>query len=92
MGAMQFALKPSTLLVMRMAYGEVAQVLLRSDAVAAALDVLGVPWPTAALLLRAVPRPVRDTGYRAVARMRFQFGGRLAACPLPGAAERTKFL
>lgn len=92
MGAAAFALTPSTLLVVRMAQGEVKQVLLRSDAVAAALGELTGPWPAVAVLLQTVPRAVRDLGYRAVAGMRYRLGGRLEACPLPSAAERAKFL
>jgi len=87
LGAVQFAVEPSTLVVVR---GE--RVLVRSEAVAAALEELPGVWPGVAAVLRAVPRPVRDAGYRAVAGIRHRLGGRLGACPLPTEAERAKFL
>jgi predicted DCC family thiol-disulfide oxidoreductase YuxK len=87
LGAVQFAVEPSTLVVVR---GE--RVLVRSEAVAAALEELPGVWPAVAAVLRAVPRPVRDAGYRAVAGIRHRLGGRLEACPVPTEAERAKFL
>lgn len=69
-----------------------ARILIRSDAVLAALAELPAPWPSLAILLRAVPRPLRDLAYRTVARIRYRLGGRLHSCPLPSPAERAKFL
>jgi len=87
LGAVRFAAEPSTLVVMRG-----GRALMRSEAVAAALEELPGPWPGVAVVLRAVPRAVRDAGYRVVAQVRYRLGRRLEACPLPTEAERAKFL
>ncbi len=87
LGAVQFTARPSTLVVMRR-----GRALVRSEAVAAALEELPGAWPGVAAVLRAVPRPVRDAGYMAVAGIRHRLGGRLKACPLPTETERGKFL
>jgi predicted DCC family thiol-disulfide oxidoreductase YuxK len=67
------------------------RLLSRSDAVLAALSQLPSPWPTVSAALRLVPRPMRDLGYRLVARWRYRIWGRLEACPIPTAAERGRF-
>ena len=54
---------------------------LRSDAVVAVLARLGRPGRVAAALLRAVPRRVRDAGYRLIARVRRPFRYDPARCP-----------
>lgn len=92
LGAAAFAEGAGTLLVVREAGGDGEQLLLRSDAVAALLAELPGAWPAVAAVLRGVPRPLRDCGYRIVARLRYRLGGRLEACPLPTARERDKFL
>jgi predicted DCC family thiol-disulfide oxidoreductase YuxK len=54
----------------------------RSNAVIHLLRRAGGPWQTAAALLSAVPRPLRDAAYDLVARARFAISGRTAAlCP-----------
>lgn len=65
--------------------------LMRSEAVLALLAELPQPWPALGGMLRLVPRPLRDLGYRLVARMRYRIGGRLASCPLPTLEERARF-
>src|ERR1035437_5502857 len=40
-------------------------------------------WRLAGFLLRLVPRPVRDWGYRVIARNRYRMFGRYDACPMP---------
>jgi predicted DCC family thiol-disulfide oxidoreductase YuxK len=50
------------------------------------------PWPPVVAVLRWIPRPVRDLGYRLIARWRYRIWGRLKSCPLPTAEERTRFL
>jgi predicted DCC family thiol-disulfide oxidoreductase YuxK len=59
------------------------RVLGRSDAVLAAVARLGGGWRLMAVLLRLVPRPLRDAAYRF---------GRLAACRVPTPSERARFL
>jgi predicted DCC family thiol-disulfide oxidoreductase YuxK len=67
-------------------------VLMRSDAVVALLRELTWPWPGIGVVLRWVPRPLRDLGYRLVARWRYRIRGRLESCPVPTAEERERFL
>jgi predicted DCC family thiol-disulfide oxidoreductase YuxK len=81
-----------TLLVVRDAGGAAERVLLRSDAVAALLRELPRPWPWVGLALKWIPRPLRDLGYRLIARRRYRIWGRLESCPLPTADERARFL
>lgn len=57
--------------------------LVRSSAVLHVLEGLGGAWRVAALLLRLVPRPVRDTGYDLVASVRHRlFKKPSDACPM----------
>jgi predicted DCC family thiol-disulfide oxidoreductase YuxK len=66
-------------------------VLLRSDAVLAALAAAGRHrW--LAVLLRAVPRRLRNGAYDFVARHRYAWFGRADACRLPSPAVRARFL
>jgi len=64
---------------------------LRSDAVLRIAGSLGAPWSAARLLL-AVPRPLRDGVYRVMARVRHRLAPFLPACELPDAALRAKIL
>jgi len=64
---------------------------LRSDAVLRIAGRLGAPWSAARVLL-AVPRPLRDGVYRVVARVRHRLAPMLPACELPDAALRAKIL
>ncbi|MDR3451739.1 MAG: DCC1-like thiol-disulfide oxidoreductase family protein [Rhodoferax sp.] len=92
LGAAAFAEGAGTLVVVREAGGEDELLLSRSDAVATLLAELPGAWPAVAAVLHAVPRPLRDGGYRIVARLRYRMGGRLEVCPLPTEREREKFL
>jgi len=83
---------PSTILVVRDFGGSTEEILLRSDAALAMLSELPRPWPTIAASLRLIPRPVRDLGYRLIARLRYSIWGRLEICPLPTTEERGRFL
>ncbi len=53
-----------------------------SDAVIAIWAGLGWPWRALAAL-RLVPRPLRDAGYRLVARNRYRWFGKRDSCWLP---------
>ena len=64
---------------------------LRSDAVLRIASRLGAPWSAAGVLV-AVPRPLRDGVYRIVARVRHRLTRFLPACELPDAALRAKML
>jgi predicted DCC family thiol-disulfide oxidoreductase YuxK len=83
---------PETILVVRCAGGPGEKVLEQSDGVVALLGELRRPWPWVGTALRWIPRPVRDLGYRLVARWRYRIWGRLESCPLPTAEERGRFL
>lgn len=64
----------------------------QSTAVLRVLRRLSGVWPLIAGLLRLVPPPLRDLGYRLVARNRYRFFGRKEACRMPSADERQRFL
>ena len=68
------------------------RLLVRSAAVLALLAQLPKPWPAIATILARIPRPIRDAGYRLVARFRYRLFGRLDACPIPTAWEQKRFL
>ena len=63
-----------------------------SSAVWRVLADLGGFWRVPSLLLRAIPRPLRDVGYRFVARHRFKVFGRKDMCELPTPKEREQLL
>jgi len=83
---------PRTILVVRDPGASTECVLNRSDAVVALLGELPRPWPAVGVALGVIPRPLRDLGYRIVARWRYHIWGRLETCPLPTAEERSRFL
>lgn len=62
---------------------------LRSDAALHLAPYLDRPWSWLTIL-RGIPRPIRDALYDLVARSRYRFFGRRAACLVPprGAADR----
>jgi predicted DCC family thiol-disulfide oxidoreductase YuxK len=64
----------------------------RSTAVARMLRRLRSPWPALGLLIRLLPRPLRDRAYGMVARNRYRWFGRQEACLLPTPAQRERFL
>jgi predicted DCC family thiol-disulfide oxidoreductase YuxK len=70
----------------------------RSDAVAAALQLLGGPgalggfWRLAGRALGRLPRPLRDWGYGVIARFRYRVFGRYDTCPLPPPEQRSRLL
>jgi predicted DCC family thiol-disulfide oxidoreductase YuxK len=64
----------------------------RSDAVAAALELLDAPWRLIGKALKWVPRPLRDWGYGIVARFRYRLFGRYDTCPIPPPEQRNRLL
>jgi predicted DCC family thiol-disulfide oxidoreductase YuxK len=66
--------------------------LARSDAVLFVLRQLGGVWQALAVLLRLLPRPLRDRGYGVVAHYRYRIFGRYDSCPMPSAETRARFL
>jgi predicted DCC family thiol-disulfide oxidoreductase YuxK len=83
---------PGTILVVSDPSGPEERLLVRSDAVVALFNELPRPWPVAATILKLIPRPLRDLGYRLIARWRYCIWGRLESCPLPTTEERERFL
>lgn len=66
------------------------QVYVRSDAALRLAQYLNRPWSWLRFF-RFVPRVVRDTAYRIVARNRYGWFGKLEVCRLPSAEERPLF-
>lgn len=64
----------------------------RSDAVARSLQHIGGIWGVAGFLLRVIPRPLRNLGYRLVASNRYSLFGKKSACRMPTPEERSRFL
>lgn len=52
---------------------------------------LTFPWPAASVLL-AVPRPLRDSVYAAIATRRYRWFGQRDRCMVPTAALRARFV
>jgi predicted DCC family thiol-disulfide oxidoreductase YuxK len=65
---------------------------LRSDAVAAALQLLSTPWRLLGRALMLVPRPLREWSYGIVARFRYRLFGRYSSCPIPAPNQRSRLL
>ena len=63
----------------------------RSDAVLEIARLLGGAWRLL-LLLKVVPRPLRDAAYDALARRRYRWFGRASACLLPRPGWRDRFV
>ena len=64
----------------------------RSDAVISVLRRLGGFWRALALLLRALPKSLRDWGYDIIARSRYRIFGKHDSCLLPEEKYRDRFL
>ena len=64
---------------------------LRSDAVLRILGDVGGVW-SLLLILRLVPRFLRDSVYDWVARNRYSWFGKYDECPLPSPEQRARFL
>lgn len=62
-----------------------------TDAIVRVLVGLGGPWRLA-VVLRVVPRRLRDRAYRALARNRYRWFGRHDSCFLPSAEQARRFL
>jgi predicted DCC family thiol-disulfide oxidoreductase YuxK len=82
----------TTLVVVRDAGGDEERIFVRSDAAIELMAELPHPWSTLGILFRWIPRPLRDPGYRVVARWRYRIWGRLESCPIPTPEERKAFL
>lgn len=63
----------------------------RSDAAIEASRLLGFPW-RCSVLLKLIPRFIRDTWYRLIAALRYRFFGKYLTCRIPAAGEARLFL
>ncbi|MEZ6048149.1 MAG: DCC1-like thiol-disulfide oxidoreductase family protein [Planctomycetaceae bacterium] len=63
-----------------------------SSAVARLLWELGGIWTLLGWLLWLIPKPIRNWGYRVVARNRYRFFGKKETCRMPTPEERARFL
>jgi predicted DCC family thiol-disulfide oxidoreductase YuxK len=68
-----------------------ARAFTRSDAALFVAGALGWPW-RALLLMRFVPRVLRDQAYDLVARTRYRVFGRYDRCPIPSPQFRRRFI
>ncbi|RLS57584.1 MAG: DUF393 domain-containing protein [Planctomycetota bacterium] len=66
--------------------------LRQSDAVVHLLRQLPGWWPCCGVLIRIIPRFLRDAGYRFVSRNRYRWFGQHETCRLPTPEERHRFL
>ena len=68
------------------------RVSVRSSAVVKVLRSLGKGWRLLGSLLWLIPSPLRDMGYRAVAKVRYRIFGKHDSCPLPRPEDRARFI
>lgn len=64
----------------------------RSAAAIRTLRHLGGKYRTLAGALWLVPRPLRDTGYKAISKVRYRLFGKKELCRLPRPGENERFL
>ncbi len=62
-----------------------------STAIAQIAAELPSPWSWLSLI-RWIPRPLRDLGYRAFAAIRYRVFGKLDSCRIPSESEAERFL
>ena len=65
---------------------------LRTAGALAALNVVGGGWGLALGWIRFIPAPIRDLGYKLVARSRYSLFGKHRPAPLPDPAWERRFL
>lgn len=82
---------PQTFLLVEYAVDGATRVSTDSTAVLRVLAGLGGPWRLASFG-RLIPGPLRDAGYRLIARNRYRWFGRREACVVPSGDEAVRFL
>ena len=65
---------------------------MRSTAICRLLGTFGGIWKCLGGLLWIIPRPLRNLGYRLVARNRYRLSGRVEACTIPSPENRERLL
>lgn len=68
------------------------KVFRRSAAVVRVLCAMSGLWKVAGYVLWLIPAPLRDLGYKMVAKIRYRIFGKKESCRLPTAEERARFL
>jgi predicted DCC family thiol-disulfide oxidoreductase YuxK len=68
------------------------RIYIRTAAVARILMTLGGRWWIFGAMLWIIPFPLRDLGYRIVARLRYRLFGKRDSCRMPSPSERAVFL
>jgi len=66
--------------------------LYKSDVMVRLLNLMGGGWAILSVVLRKIPKPLRDRVYDFIARHRFKIMGRRKTCLMPDAATRSRFL
>lgn len=69
-----------------------SEIRLRTEGVVAALRACGGAARVLGDIVSVIPIPLRDAGYRAVARWRYRIFGPWQECPLPRAEWRERFV
>ena len=64
----------------------------RTRAAVRALGHLGGRWAAASWALWLIPAPLRDLGYRLIAKFRYAIWGKKESCRMPTPEERGRFL
>ena len=71
---------------------EQERLLTQSDVTVNMLLILGGRWRVWGMILRAVPRLVRNAAYRIFARNRYRLTAQYEVCPVPSETVRMKFV
>lgn len=64
----------------------------RTSATVRMLRAMGGVWSLLGSLLWLIPKPLRDLGYRLIARNRYRLAGRVEACSLPTGPVAARML
>ncbi len=64
----------------------------QTSAIVRILWLLGGFWGVLGTVLWLIPRPLRNWGYRLIARNRYRIAGKKEACRMPTPAERSRLL
>ena len=70
---------------------ERGEIYTESTAILRLLRYLRMPWPVLSAL-QVIPRPLRDAMYRFIAKQRYHWFGKRAACKVPSADVAIRFL
>lgn len=64
----------------------------KSTAVVEICSLLGTKWKVLSIILRLIPRPIRDSIYDIVAKNRYKWFGKKDQCIIPSKEIRDRFL